>query len=845
MPTSPLASSDPSAVRRPRRLLPLSRLLLPGAAFLAIASTVVFALIIAGQMDIAKLARDTRDHLLPMLTTQHETARDVERLILFGEELINSPDPAKRKRSRLAAQMLVFDQGFQSDPQTQALGKEALDALIAIAKERDRRDGLADQLQHTLLQAETGGMAGKLDGGRVRPLLVEIVNAGSVEVLNAAVLKLQALTPTAASPPIWQRLADLKRELLIIDRNNLEAWEKQASRLKGVTDTLAAQADMGARNRSTEIENEAGMARRVALFGLAGLAALFFGAAVWGRIWIVKPMLDATRMLERAPRQEEALREPRTIIAEVGSIVAAAHAFAESTRALDEERRKVVQVRLEAAAAREKDLQELVEQRTRELDRAKVRAEAANEAKSAFLANMSHELRTPLNAILGFSNLMLRSVAEPRDREHLDIINRSGEHLLQLINDVLDMSKIEAHRATVNPTTFDLPALLRDVVAMVGASAAAAGIQLSIEGAVDLPVYVRCDSVKLRQILINLLGNAVKFTREGGIVVRAEWLESLSPATRRLAFTVEDSGIGIADGDLERIFRPFEQVSAPAENKGSGLGLAIARQFAELMGGTLTAKSRPQVGSQFRLELPVEVVEAADLPAPSTSGKVVVGLVAGQPRYRILIVDDNAYSRLLLARELSAIGLDVREASDGVAGVACFTEWHPHLIWMDWRMPNMDGIEATRRIRAMADGSHVKIIGLTASAFEERDPEFQAAGCNGNLRKPYRIGEILDEMARHLDLRYRYQDEAEGLSGADEDSDTEGVSMDTLPVEWIGALHEAARLCDYATATRLVANIKAIHPTTGCRLEACLARFDWQGLRACLGPSAENRTAAL
>ncbi len=797
---------------------------------MALALGVVFAVVIFGQDKIAALAEDTRDLLLPALTTQNDNARDVERLILFGEQLINSPDPAKRRQARLSAQMLVYDQSFRFDPQTRELGKGALATLVRISEQRDRRDKLAGNLEHALLAVEASLFRRGNTENVLRPLLIGLVTAGSEAALDEAIAELTVAVPGQdIKPREWQRLAEIRRQILAIDRGSAEAWEQEARRLKSATDTLAARAELRTRERITEIEDEAVRARTVAALGLAGLAFLFVAALAAARRWIVQPLLDATRVLTTAHSDHSGNTPDQTrpsMVAEIRAITTAAHALAENTRALDEERRKVVQVRLEAAAAREQDLRELVAQRTAELERAKLRAEAANEAKSVFLANMSHELRTPLNAILGFSRLMMRSAAAPQEHESLGIINRSGEHLLQLINDVLDMSKIEAQRTSLTPVAFDLRALLGDIVAMLGDRAVAAGLHLSIDATDDLPVHVRCDHMKLRQILINLVGNALKFTREGGVVIRVERLDA-EPASARLVFLIEDSGAGIAEADLERIFQPFEQVAAPGENKGTGLGLAIARQFAEMMGGNLTAQSRVGVGSTFRLELPVEIVAAEELPGPTNETRPVLGLAPGQPRYRILVAEDNPESRMLLVRELSSLGLDVREATNGAEAVAVFEQWHPQLIWMDWRMPIMSGLEATRRIRTLPGGTETRILGLTASAFEERGEEFRQAGCDDYLRKPYRIGEVLEAMTQALGLQYRYAERDANAERPDCGDEVVADVLREVAPSLLIRLRDAAAVCHYGEAVRITEEMRATSPRAADCVDARLTRFDW------------------
>ncbi len=409
-------------------------------------------------------------------------------------------------------------------------------------------------------------------------------------------------------------------------------------------------------------------------------------------------------------------------------------------------------------------LEDLVGQRTAELAQAKDAAEAASRAKSMFLANMSHELRTPLNAILGFAALLRRDAAATDfQQKNLDIINRSGEYLLALINDILDMAKIEAGRVQAEIAPFDLDGLTGDIVELMRVRAVEKGLQLLLERAPEVPRHVRGDEAKLRQVLVNLLGNAVKFTREGGVTLRLG--AAPDPSGARLLVEVEDTGPGIAAEDRARIFEPFVQAGQPAGQKGTGLGLAITRQFVELLGGRIEVTGQLGRGSCFRVELPVEPVAEAEAPGAEEEHGEVLGLAPGQPDWRILIVEDQPESALLLRCWLEGAGFQTRTAENGVLGVAAFRAWRPHFIWMDRRMPEMDGLEAARRIRALDGGREVKIVALTASVFAEQHREMLEAGMDEVVHKPVRSATIFDCLARQLGVRYTYRERAATSAG--------------------------------------------------------------------------------
>jgi PAS domain S-box-containing protein len=400
-------------------------------------------------------------------------------------------------------------------------------------------------------------------------------------------------------------------------------------------------------------------------------------------------------------------------------------------------------------------LEEQVLQRTAELIAARDQAEAANRAKSVFLANMSHELRTPLNAVLGFSQVMSHDPAISRQhQDNLAIILRSGEHLLALINDILDISKIEAGRIELDPGDFELGALLGEIIDMMQGRAAAKGLQLLVNRSSRLPRFVRTDPGKFRQILINLIGNAVKFTRAGQITVSLD--AEPTPSGCLLRVEVADTGIGIAKADLERLFRPFEQVGEKVFNQGTGLGLAISRQYVQLLGGTITVSSDPGKGSIFRFAIPAGVADSGETGLSAASSRRVVGMETPVDNMRILIVDDNVDNRQLFRAILCGFGFQLREAVDGKDGVGAFQEWRPHLIFMDRRMPVLDGLAAVRQIRQLPGGQETVIIAVTAHAFTEERQEMLAAGCNDFLAKPFREETLFGLLEKHLHLRLVY-----------------------------------------------------------------------------------------
>jgi PAS domain S-box-containing protein len=394
---------------------------------------------------------------------------------------------------------------------------------------------------------------------------------------------------------------------------------------------------------------------------------------------------------------------------------------------------------------------DLTERKQAEAERqARLAADAANRAKSDFLANMSHELRTPLNAILGYAQLLQKEkTLSERQTAGLSAIRQSGEHLLTLINDILDFAKVETGKLALNPTDIQLVEFLRTISEMISVKANQKGLDFISDIAPDLPNRIRVDERRLRQILLNLLSNAVKFADRGQVILRVRFLP---PA--RLRFAVQDTGTGIAEDQLKAIFQPFEQVGEMQRRLGgAGLGLAISRQLVQLMGSDIQVESRVGQGSTFSFELDVPLVEGELAPQPLES--VVTGYHG--PRKKILVVDDAAENRAMVVDMLGPLGFEVAEAENGCDALEKVQTLRPHLILMDSVMPEMDGLEATRRLHQLPDFREVPIIAISASASGDDEQDSLAAGANAFLPKPIDLGRLLAQIATLLALDWIYE----------------------------------------------------------------------------------------
>lgn len=493
------------------------------------------------------------------------------------------------------------------------------------------------------------------------------------------------------------------------------------------------------------------------------------------------------------------------------------------------------------------NLERRVEERTRDLESARHRAETADRAKSVFLANMSHEIRTPMNAILGFAQLLEHdSQLTPDQAEHIRSIRCSGEHLLKLINDILDISKIEAGKSVLSPVSFCLHDFLEDLTTMFRSRAHAKGLQLYVEREESVPQYVSADENKLRQIIINLMGNAVKFTKAGGVALRVtagavKGKHAGEDEDRKLCLKmeVEDSGPGIPEEDLGNIFDPFHQAETGNIEGGTGLGLPISRRFIEMMGGTITVTSRVSKGSCFRFDVPVSLVNAPEIPR-ELARRQIVAIKPDMAPCRILVVDDMADNRTLLRGLLQPVGFEIAEAVNGAEALKHVAKWSPHAVLMDMRMPVMDGYEATRRIKAKANTRHIPIIAVTASAFEDSRKQVMNSGVDFYLRKPFRSEELFGALETTLGLGYIYADEITAVPGTLKSHSLDMGSLAALPTEMIREMDGAVADGDIASLTELIVKAEAIDSIAASELRVLAADFNYEKLRIWLKREGDN-----
>lgn len=689
---------------------------------------------------------------------------------------------------------------------------------------------------------------------------------------------------------------------LSLHRKELDEIEQDIDALASESHTLV-QRDIATASRSIQARMLGSMLGILVVFCL--MILVIAATYIQVELKIVRPVKDIAQAAVAVTQGHLDQHVQITNNDEIGDLQTAfntmVHSLAESHHNLEQQvsqRTNELQTALQDVDERSRLLAEARD----EAEHARHAAESANSAKSAFLASMSHELRTPLNAILGFTQIMLRSKhLAPDHRDHLDIVRRSGEHLLTLINDVLDMSKIESGHTSYNETSFDLYRMLDDLQDMLKLRAADKGLQLVFDRTPQVPHYIRTDQMKLRQVLINLVTNGIKFTDNGGIGVRVQMVAESRTDSRanpvlpnaedtdedahlsllhtrstrrgksreiakltsllmddssdtpephqtpdtpkaahgagsyqpsqgnapvpapssaessnrpRLSFEVEDTGAGITDEEIDTLFEAFVQTkTGQLSLEGTGLGLPISRKFVQLLGGNIQVRSILGKGTTFTFDIPIGIASADEL--EETSGyRQVASLAPGQPTYRILIADDKWNNRKVLLKMLEPFGFELREASNGAEAVDIWQAWHPHLIWMDVRMPQMNGYEATQAIKATTEGQATPIIAITASTLEEERTIARSAGCDDFMRKPLRDVDIFAMMERHLGVRYIYEDAApNGSKATGQHTETTEAAftpqgLATLPAEWVVRLHKAALVANVRQVEQVIMHIR-------------------------------------
>jgi signal transduction histidine kinase/ActR/RegA family two-component response regulator len=729
---------------------------------LALICLLIISLVIHRSLtDISATATATRDDVLPVILDRQRTAVNLERLGRFAETVYRSTDERTRRQFKLAAHILSQDSVFENDQRINHQVVNAFKEIDRLSQLRDRQMESDLHSQAVLRQfapASEGaqGLAGLRHGRELGELLFRADQASTRKELAAL---RREFTTLAQAGPVAPRAAEalkaageffqLREDSLAIGEACTTLWRGVNESLEQMADNLSINAAITAEERFTSI---AGLSDEVIRTGALAMGTLILGLGIllyFAQRDIVLPILRYVQGLERFAAGQRHPNLPRARLKELDSIRSAVERsgslmaeLAQQTQELQDTNKTLES---EVRVRRETE---------RELAIAKERAESADRAKSEFLAGMSHEIRTPMNAIIGMANLLLESEQTENQRHYTEVLQSSGEMLLGIINDVLDLSKIEAGKMQLEAVPIDMDEFLDRTREIVAERARQKGLELHFELAPDAPERFVGDPVHLRQVLVNLIDNGVKFTSRGSVRLTIEPDRNAPPG--RLTFTVADTGIGIPPEAQEQIFLRFTQADTSTTRKygGTGLGLAISRRLVELMGGTIRVQSVPGQGSRFSftLDFPVEQRRPVPAPPPENNVETLTGLLA-QRECSILVAEDSDSNQALIELYFKDTGCRLEFAAHGAEAVDMFASGRYDMVLMDIQMPGMDGYEATRRIRAMEQEramAATPIIAVTANAFREDQAQSLAAGCTDYLAKPVSKVSLLQCVVRHM-----------------------------------------------------------------------------------------------
>lgn len=724
--------------------------------YLLVAFAVIIAIGLLGirsLSEISKLATSTRDEIMPAILDRQRTIVNLEKMERFAESIYRSDDQVIRRRYKLAAHLLSQDAIFEND---KALSLNVLDAYREIenlVSLREQQEQLQIQSDEALL--ELMSLRGNLDAS-VSTLLISASNAHTLAELRNIRYKFEKLTDSSFLTKEETLQADLlfssKWDSFELDRQTARRWANIQETLHKVSTNLSAKAAVTANDRFTLIAHEADMATRNGQLAAAALFFVIIMLVFFLQRDIAVPILRYVQRLgqmgtsdeQQQPLPEARIKELDAIRTAVENSINLMSQLAARTEELED-----VNANLESEIEIRKAAQ-------RELARAKQQAESADRAKSEFLAGMSHEIRTPMNTMLGMGDLILETNPNPTQRKYIEIFQSSGEMLLEIINDVLDISKIESGQIALEMVPFELNEFLIRTRRVVAGRATQKGLDFALDIGNDVPDVLIGDPTRLRQVLVNLIDNGVKFTERGEVRLAIQRADVLNPG--RLTFAVIDTGIGIPESALDQVFKPFTQADASTTRRfgGTGLGLAICRQLVEIMGGTLSVESHIGQGSVFHFTLNLEVGTAQSIPTHSSRRtnaiQPQIDMLEDIP-HSILVAEDSESNQALIDLYFKQTACDIDFASDGSDAVALYNEKKYDLILMDIQMPTMDGYEATRRIRAMEAEKGVPpvpIIAVTANAFKEDLDKSLEAGCTDYLAKPVSKQSLLECVAKHV-----------------------------------------------------------------------------------------------